>query len=308
VAERSGLDPEFQIRQMRALGLAIADLDERLYGEPDVEAARTVKSFLDAGFSEEGVLEVSRVMGDALAKLAAAIGSVAGNALLRPGDTERDLGLRYAQATRELGPLLGPLMTHVLALHQRENIKQVMVSSADIEAGTLQGAQEICVCFADLVGFTRLGEDVDPSDLGTLATRLTDMTLEVAASPVRLVKTIGDAVMLVSRRDVDPLIETALTLLERSDEEGEQFPQLRIGVACGEALGQAGDWYGRPVNLASRLTAHARPGSVLATNEVQERANGDYGWSKAGIRRFKGIKEPVGLMRVRRLGGEGDDG
>jgi adenylate cyclase len=159
---------------------------------------------------------------------------------------------------------------------------------------------EIGVCFADLVDFTRLGEDIDPVELGQVAGRLTDLALEVTVPPVRLVKTIGDAVMLVSPRDVDALLETALSLLERAEQEGEEFPQVRIGVASGEALGRAGDWYGRPVNLASRVTAYARPGTVLATNEVADAASGDYNWSKAGIRRFKGIREPVGLQRVRR--------
>lgn len=302
LAELAGLDEEFQHRQMRALGLAIGDPDERVFGEGDLDAARAVKLFLDAGIPEEGVLEVSRVMGDSMARLAAAIGGVAGQALLRQGDTERDLGLRYVQANRDLGPLLGPLVSHVLALHQRENAKRVIVSQADIAAGNLQGGQEITVCFADLVGFTRIGEDVDPVDLGRIANRLTDMALELAPPGVRLVKTIGDAVMLVSRRDVDPLLETGLTLVEQSDREGESFPQLRVGVANGEALGRSGDWYGRPVNLASRITAYARPGSVLTTNEVRERATGDYDWSLAGMHRFKGIKEPVGLVRVRRAG------
>jgi adenylate cyclase len=299
VAELSGLDPEFQERQLRALGLALGDPDERIFDEEDVEAAKAVRLFLDAGLPEEGVLEVSRVMGDSMSKLAAAIGGVAGQALLHPGDTERDLGMRYVQAMRELGPLLGPVVTRVLALHQRENSKNVVVSQADIAAGTVQGAQSICVCFADLVGFTRIGEDVDPVDLGRIANRLTDMALDVAPPNVRLVKTIGDAVMLVSRREVDPILETALTLVERSDREGEEFPQLRVGVACGEALTRSGDWYGHPVNLASRITAHARPGSVLTTNEVRDLAKGDYSWSLAGVRRFKGIREPVGLVRVR---------
>jgi adenylate cyclase len=233
---------------------------------------------------------------------------VVGETLVRPGGTERDLGLRYAQVTRELGPQLEPLILHVLNLHQRENSKRVVVNQADIASGRLRGATEIAVCFADLVDFTRLGEDIEPAVLGQVAGRLTDIALEVTVPPVRLVKTIGDAVMLVSPRGVDPLLETALALLERSDEEGEDFPQLRVGVACGEALGRAGDWYGRPVNLASRVTAYARPGSILATNEVHDAAQGDYSWSRAGMRRFKGIREPVGLMRVRRAGsGEADE-
>jgi adenylate cyclase len=225
---------------------------------------------------------------------------VVAQTLVKPGDTERDLGLRYAQITRELGPQLEPLILHVLNLHQRENAKRVVVSRADIAAGSLQGGTEIAVCFADLVDFTRLGEDIDAVELGQVAGHLTDLALEVTVPPVRLVKTIGDAVMLVSPREADPLIETALCLLERRSELGEEFPELRVGIAYGEGLGRAGDWYGRPVNLASRVTAYARPGSVLATNEVREAANGDYSWSKAGVRRFKGIKEPVGLQRVRR--------
>lgn len=300
VAERSGLDPEFQDQLFRALGLALAEPTERVYSEQDVEAARTVNVFLDAGFSEETVLEVCRVLGDSMARVAATVGGVVAQALVKPGDTERDLGLRYAQITRELGPQLEPLILHVLNLHQRENAKRVVVSRADIAAGSLHGATQIAVCFADLVDFTRLGEDIDAAELGQVAGRLTDLALEVAVPPVRLVKTIGDAVMLVSPREVDPLLETALCLLERRSELGQNFPQLRVGVAYGEGLGRAGDWYGRPVNLASRVTAYARPGAVLVTNEVRDAANGDYRWSKAGVRRFKGIKEPVGLQRVRR--------
>lgn len=300
VSERSGLSGEFQDRLFRALGLALAGPDDRVYGDDDVEAPATVTRFLEAGFSEETVLEVCRVMGDSMARLAATIGGVVGQTLVRPGVTERDVGLRYAQVTRELGPQLEPLVVHVLGLHQRETAKRAVVGRADIAAGSIRGAREISVCFADLVGFTRLGEDIDPAELGHVAGRLTDIALEVIVPPVRLVKTIGDAVMLVGPPEVDPLLDSALSLVERTDAEGEELPQLRAGVACGEALGRGGDWYGRPVNLASRVTAYARPGSVLATNEVHDLAQGDYNWSQAGLRRFKGIREPVGLMRVRR--------
>jgi adenylate cyclase len=237
-----------------------------------------------------------------MARVAATIGGVVGQTLLQPGDTERDLGLRYAQVAGGLGPQLEPLILHVLNLHQRENIKRVVVSRADLAEGSLRGATEICVCFADLVDFTSLGEDIEAAELGELAGRLSDAALEAIVPPVRLVKTIGDAVMLVSPRDVDPLLETALGLHESWDAGGGsgEPPQLRTGIACGEALGRGGDWYGRPVNLASRVTAYARPGSILVTNEVRDAAKGDYSWSRAGVRRFKGIREPVGLLRLRR--------
>ena len=106
--------------------------------------------------------------------------------------------------------------------------------------------------------------------------------------------------MLVSP-DVRPLLETTLDLVEAADAEGEDFPQLRGGLALGPALARAGDWYGRPVNLASRITGRARPGSVLATQEVRDAA-GENGlrWSFAGEKRLKGVREPVPLFRARR--------
>ncbi len=124
-------------------------------------------------------------------------------------------------------------------------------------------------CFADLVGFTNLGESVAAEELGAVAERLDALAVEVAEPPVRLIKTIGDAVMLGSR-DTDAVVEATLRLVEAADAESEDFPQLRGGVAHGEAVGRAGDWYGRPVNLAARITAIARPGSVLASEEAKE--------------------------------------
>ena len=66
---------------------------------------------------------------------------------------------------------------------------------------------------------------------------------------------------------------------------------------------RAGDWFGRPVNLASRITAIARPGSVLAEREMREAAHDSYRWSFAGERRLRGIREPVALFRARQLPG-----
>ena len=137
------------------------------------------------------------------------------------------------------------------------------ISSAERSGGRLPGSREIAVCFADLVGFTRLGEEVPPEELGQLAVRLESLTTNVIETPVRLIKTIGDAVMLTSV-EPEPLLDTGLALLEAAEAEGEDFPQLRAGMAVGAALSRSGDWFGRPVNLASRITSIARPGSLLA--------------------------------------------
>ena len=72
------------------------------------------------------------------------------------------------------------------------------------------------MCFADLVGFTRLGAEVEVQELGTSASRLAELAGEVAVAPVRLVKTIGDAAMFVSR-EVPPLVDAALSLVAAAE-------------------------------------------------------------------------------------------
>lgn len=300
VAERAGLELDFLRRLWRAMGMPEAAPDQRVLSEGDLEAARLVRQALDAGMPETGLLELSRVMGQSMANVSAAIGGVFARSFVRPGDSERDLAQRYTEAAEALQPSTLPLLAYILGLHQRQQVRQNVIGRAQIAEGRLDGGREIAVCFADLVGFTRLGETVPPSELGAVAGRVAELAAEVAEGPVRIVKMIGDAAMLVSY-ELEPLVDAALSLVDAADEQGEDFPQLRAGIAKGQALGRGGDWYGRPVNLASRVCDIARPGSALATEEVKD-ALGDerYRWSFAGRRKLKGLRESVPLYRVRR--------
>ena len=116
--------------------------------------------------------------------------------------------------------------------------------------------------------------------------------------PVRFVKTIGDAVMLVST-EASALLDAMLALVEVTDAD-EKLPQLRVGLAYGPAVSRAGDWFGSPVNLASRVTSVARPGSVLVAQAAYEQIGDDdhFTWSFARARRLKGIKDDVKLYRA----------
>jgi adenylate cyclase len=113
---------------------------------------------------------------------------------------------------------------------------------------------------------------------------------------VRLVKTIGDAAMLVSP-EAGALLEATLSLIE-SAEEIEGFPQLRGGAAFGPALNRSGDWYGRPVNLASRITGEAQPGTLVATRELCGAAGEVCEWTSVGTRSLKGVEASVELFRA----------
>jgi adenylate cyclase len=126
------------------------------------------------------------------------------------------------------------------------------------------------------------------------------MVTDLVEPPVQLTKMIGDAAMLVSG-DTDALLDAALALVEAAQKEGADFPELKAGADHGEAIHRAGDWFGSPVNVASRVTAIARPGSVLVTTNVKDAAKGEYDWSFAGKRSLKGVNRELSLFRVRRL-------
>jgi adenylate cyclase len=298
VAERSGVPEDFLRRNWLALGLPDPGT-EKVFTDADVEAAERIAALRDAGLPDDGLLEVSRVIGLALAQVAAASRALVAESTLRGGGTEAEVGRALAERARAFGPMMGPLLEYVLNLHLREQVRSDVIGRAEISGGRLPGAQDVTACFADMVGFTKLGEELPPEELGALTGRLGELASEVADPPVRLVKMIGDAAMLVSS-DADALLEAALELVGRSEAESESFPPLRAGLACGPALARAGDWYGRPVNLASRITAIAYPGSVLASEEVREAAQNGFRWSFAGERRLKGIEGRVRLFRARR--------
>ncbi|MDQ3758971.1 MAG: adenylate/guanylate cyclase domain-containing protein, partial [Actinomycetota bacterium] len=131
-----------------------------------------------------------------------------------------------------------------------------------------------------------------------LSQDLSEMAGDVAGGPVRLVKLIGDAVMLTSN-DPRCLLDAALELVSESERRGEDFPLLRAGVAYGRAVARGGDYYGRPVNLASRITAMARPGSVVCDEAMHDALEAAYAWSFAGARHLKGIDGEQKLFRAR---------
>jgi adenylate cyclase len=299
IARESGLSYEALTELWRALGMAATDPDDAVYSDEDLEAARVAQATLEAGVPKPALLEILRVAGHGMSQLAATITGSVGEALFQPGVNERDAALGAVELERATRPHLEHVLSYALRIHQLDQMRSEMISFAELSSGRLAEGREMTVCFADLVGFTRLGEEVPPDQLSALAGRFSTMAREAACGPVRLVKTIGDAAMLVSP-DTEPLLETALTLLDDVEGEGEDFPQIRVGIARGPALSRAGDWYGRSVNLASRVSDTARRGSILATGEVRQCAERDHNWSNAGVFRIKGVRDRVPLWRLRR--------
>jgi adenylate cyclase len=297
IEERTGVQAKLMLRIRRLLGLPEAGPNDRVFGDEDIEAATSARHFLEAGITEEAMTEITRVLGESMGRVAGAVGASFADSFLKAGDTEADIGQRFAALAEELTPSMRPVLVAAFSAHLRDMIHRAVIGAADREAGQFAGAQDLTVCFADLVGFTRLGGELEVQELGGVAGRLADLAADLAREPVRLIKTIGDAAMFVSP-EPGPLVDVALSFVEAV--EDADLPSLRAGVAFGPAQLRAGDVYGHSVNLASRVTGVARPGSVLCTQDVRDAAEDEFRWSPAGRHRLKGVKERTPLYRARR--------
>jgi len=299
IADTTGVELHDFENLIVALGFPRPDPDREIFGIEDVHASRRFKYFLDAGVPIDKLLAVTRQIGSSAARIAQAHRDLAANDLVDPGANEYEAAMSLRNAAGDLLPLGEQAVTYALRSHFIEQIRSDVVAAA--EPGWLGPGKaiEVSVCFADLVGFTRLGERSDLERLGTVAKLLESVAIEVTNPEVRLVKLIGDAAMMVSENG-EALLDAALRFIEVGQDAGEELPALRVGVARGWAVPQVGDWFGNPVNLASRITEAARPDSVLAEAAAVEAAGDAFKYSRAGEHKFKGLHRPVKLFRVRR--------
>jgi adenylate cyclase len=303
VCQSAGVDLEFLQRIHRAIGLPrIDDPDAPTLSLADSEAAVQAKIILDLGIDREDVIAVLRVMSESLGHTAAVMREAGLKSILRPGATEIEVAEAIEALAVRAAPTFGPMMEALLRLELRRTFELEAVTAAERAAGILPGARPVTVCFADLTGFTTLGEALAPEDLERVANRLAEIAHDVASSPVRFVKSIGDAVMLVCFEPV-PLVDAVLELAQAA--AAHDLPPLRIGIASGCAVSRAGDWFGNPVNVASRVTAAAGPGAVFTTESTKDAVGnaGDYEWTSIGPRELKGVSGEVKLFRVQRAGG-----
>ncbi|BAX93856.1 adenylate/guanylate cyclase domain-containing protein [Mycobacterium shigaense] len=304
ISETYGIDLDLLQRVQRAIGLArVDDPDAVVHMRADGETAAYAQRFVEFGLNPDQVVLVVRVLAEGLSRAAEVMRFTALSAIMRPGATEVEIAQASKALVGQIAPMLGPMIQDMLFMHLRHMMETEAVNAGERAAGKpLPGARQVTVAFADLVGFTRLGEVVSAEELGQLANRLADLARDVTAPPVRFIKTIGDAVMFVCPEPA-PLLDVVVKLVDIVDGDND-FPRLRAGAASGMAVSRAGDWFGSPVNLASRVTGVARPGTVLVADSVWDAVSGsgEFHGSFVAARRLKGIKADVKLFRVRRGG------
>jgi adenylate cyclase len=297
VQEHTGVPAARLARVHRLMGLPEPAPHERAFSEQDVAGLEALKRFLEAGIDQEAIDETTAVLGEGMSRLAATISGQFLQAFLRPGESEQDAAERLAQIAQELTPMFAPVLMAAFTAQLRASVARGVLGREELARGARAAHHDLAVCFVDMVGFTRLGSELEVLELGAIARHLARLAASVVVPPARLIKTIGDAAMFISP-DPATLVGVALDLLQAA--EAEDLPALRAGIAFGPAVERAGDWYGNPVNLASRVTGVARPGSVLCTPEVRDACADAFDWSFAGRHRLKGVSRPAPLHRARR--------
>ncbi|GAC1327907.1 MAG: hypothetical protein NVSMB17_02620 [Candidatus Dormibacteria bacterium] len=305
VARATGVSEALVAAITQALGVASGEQDEAVYTEREVQAIRLMGA-LRSVYTDEDLLEVASVVGRAMHEVAEATVELFRRRFAQPfadaGASELELMLRLATVIDLTVPTTGPMLELVL----RRQLEVTGRSEAIIHlerTGDLDGQVELAVGFADIVGFTAASTKMNALEVSQLAARLLHAAERVfPAGGARIVKTMGDAVMFTAPDRVSAARVAGDLLREWSGEAG--VPPLRVGIAHGPMLRAYADYFGRTVNVASRLGDLAPAGSIyLARSRPAVPAER---WREAGLRassagdkQLKGIDGRVGVLELR---------
>jgi adenylate cyclase len=301
VAKETGLEPALITRIWTSLGLPAQSLDSLT--PEDVQALRYVASVLDAGFPLVAFLQLSRVYGQTLSQIADAETRLfhlyVHEPMMRDGVPGLQMAEEMEHLARDLLPLASPIMDYIHQRYLQHFVQQDVIGhmEMDLEDDSELGRVKVAVAFADLAGYTRYTEEEGEEEALSYVERFIEAVQDTIPEDARVVKTIGDEVMVVGY-DVAALVDWAVGYQTLWTER----PAPRIGIHYGSTLYRDGDYFGRDVNLASRVVARSRGGEVLVTDTVMD-AIGDQehlDFEKLGEVKLKGFDEPRGLCRAYR--------
>ena len=252
---------------------------------------------LSAGFPLVAFLQLVRVYGQALAQIADAEVKLfhlfVHEPLMREGVDGLEIAEEMEGLASQLLPLAAPIMEHVHQRWLQHFIEQDVVGHLEIEvdSDTEIGRLRVAIAFADLAGYTRLTEEAGEEEALDIVERFVEAVEETLPDTARVIKTIGDEVMVVGS-DPSALADWAVGFQQLQTER----PLPRIGIHQGLTLYRDGDYYGRAVNLAARVGARATGGEVLVTREVRDAAGRHLTFQPIGEVKLKGFGEATELF------------
>lgn len=301
VAAETALEEALIERLWRAMGFPAWMLDH--LREEDVEALHYMAAVLEAGFPLVAFLQVLNVYGQSLRQLADAEARLfrlyVHEPLIRDNVPSVDQAEELGNLIEELLPQTTPLMVYLHRNFLRHFVEQDVIANMESQLGEQRdalGQLRVAIVFADLVGFVRFTEEAGEQEAVDLIETFVTSIEESLPGSARVVKNIGDGVMIVGN---DPV---ALTDWAIGFQEGfEPRSRPRVAVHYGHTLYRDGDYFGRNVNLAARVVARAHAGEVLVTEPVVGAVDSrtDLVFEPIGDVQLKGISEPTALYLAR---------
>jgi adenylate cyclase len=305
-AREAGIDAALIERIYMSLGLSALSLEA--IGEEDMEMLRYISTTLDAGLPEVAFLQLARVYGQALAQIADAEVRLFHLYVHEPMMRKGVPGVQMAEAmgglANELLPFTAPWMQYLHGRFLGHFIEQDVIGHMEAElaeSAPEEGRMRVVIAFADLAGYTRLTEERGDEEAFGIVERFVEAVEHSLPLDARVIKTLGDEVMIVGA-DAVALTQWAVDFQLQTAHNG---PAPRIGLHYGEALYRDGDYYGRDVNRAARVVARAAGGEVLVTRRVVDVASGMDGlrFELIGEIGLKGFSEPIELFHALPSGG-----
>jgi adenylate cyclase len=298
VAADAGLAWPTALRLMTAVGLPTDPGFHVTAGE--AAAIRLLAGASNALLGEEATLQLARVTGSTMARLAETIVGVFRLQVELPrrtgGTAYVDVVKDYAELTQTLLPNFVSTLDAVLRRQIVAVAERMWSTDPERSVVTVQRT----VGFVDVVGYTSSTASLSLRELTDVLVEFDLRTSEiVAAHDGQIVKTIGDEAMFVTE-DARDACQIALDLLEAS---GGMLPALRVGLAAGEMASVFGDLYGPDVNLAARLVNAADPSTAVVSESVRAAHNGaGFRFEQLPPLRLKGFAGPTTAYRLERRG------
>lgn len=159
-------------------------------------------------------------------------------------------------------------------------------------------SNERTVLFADLDGYTALTEAHGDLDAVDIAVRFAEVTRRLLRDDARIVKTLGDAVLIIASQ-ADAAVDIATELVEAVDAI-DRYPSVSAGLHTGPVIERDGDVFGSTVNIAARTAAHAAPCQVLCTSAVADRLTDERRTRlrDLGTARFANVPDPILIFEI----------
>ena len=307
VSEETGVPLDVLRETLESMGFAWTSPDEPMR-EDELEVIPVLQMGISTGILDKRwMARVGRAYAEGL-RLAALVETEIFQARFEGPALDSGAGQRQVmELASELAAPFMPLVDRALmGIYRRQQElvwtdHQVLnIEAALEEVGAIARPDRVpAMCFVDLAGYTRLteeqGDQAAVELASTLAVLVERLSRAAGGTPV---KWLGDGVMLHFRRPAGA-VEASLAMVGEFPSAG--LPPAHVGVAAGPVVVQGGDYFGRTVNLASRVAGRAQAGQVLVTETVAAAVPGDaVAFSDLGELRLKGFSAPVRLLEARR--------